>query len=195
MPVIELLQKLWRKRGTSSYNTPLSKSARDLARSNFGTPPTGRLPQADDFRDVFEDGTGKRLGKESFIKDLGHLLCPTCLQDCTQSTDTIYSSILPGNPCFVLLPPKPCCKQVPISLIFDSAADVAQQQDDRRLNNASWKKPLCHKQRLGVLDDVWVEALAFYRSRAGNMRSAFSKTLGARPCRQQIRSIAHPRSC
>ena len=63
---------------------------------------------------------------------------------------------------------------------FDSAADVAQQQDNKRLNNANWKKSLRHKQRLGVLDDVGVEVLAFYRSRAGNISSAFSKTLDAR---------------
>ena len=63
---------------------------------------------------------------------------------------------------------------------FDSAADVAQQQDNKRLNNANWKKSLRHKQRLGVLDDVGVEVLAFYRYRAGNISSAFSKTLDAR---------------
>ena len=126
-------------------------------------------------------------------KDLRHLPCPTCLQDCTQSTVTMYSKILPGNPCFVFLPPKPCCKRVPISLVFDSAADVAQQQNDKRIINASWKKPLCHKQRLGVLDDVWVEALAFYRSRTGNMRSAFSKTLDARSTTICWRQVGHSR--
>ena len=46
-----------------------------------------------------------------------------------------------------------------MSVVFDSAADVAQQQDNKRLNNANWKKSLQHKQRLGVLDDGGVEVL------------------------------------
>ena len=77
------------------------------------------------------------------------------------------SRFLPGNPCFVLLPPKPCCKQVLMSVVCDSAANVAQQQDNKRLNNANWSKSLRHKQRLGVLDDGGVEVLAFYRPHAG----------------------------
>ena len=63
---------------------------------------------------------------------------------------------------------------------FDSAANLAQQQNNKRLNNANWKKSLRHKQRLGVLDDVGVEVLALYRSRADNISSAFSKTLDVR---------------
>lgn len=61
-----------------------------------------------------------------------------------------------------------------------TAADVAQQQDNKRLNNANWKRSLRHKQRLGVLHDVGVEVLAFYRSRAGHISSAFSKALDSR---------------
>ena len=44
-----------------------------------------------------------------------------------------------------------------MSVVFDSAADAAQQQDNKRLNHANWKKLLRHKQRLGVLDDGGVE--------------------------------------
>ena len=76
--------------------------------------------------------------------------------------------------------PKPCNQQVMMSAIFDSAADVAQQQDNKRLHNANWKKSLRHKQRLGVLNDGGVQVLAFYRSRASNVSVAFGKTLDTR---------------
>ena len=111
VPVIdEITGETLEERGNEFQQDPTLKVSQSSCSLRFHMTCVGPPPQAaynkqpTGLRDVFEDGTGQRLGKECFIKDVRHMLCATCLQDCTQSIDTMYSRILPGNPCFVLLP-------------------------------------------------------------------------------------------
>ncbi|KAL3132760.1 hypothetical protein ABBQ32_008599 [Trebouxia sp. C0010 RCD-2024] len=56
---------------------------------------------------------------------------------------------------------------------------VAQQQENKRLNNNNWRKAQQHKQKMGKLDDNGMRIASFYRSRAGNVTVALSETLTA----------------
>ena len=177
MPVIdEITGETLEGKGNEFLQDPTLKVSQSSCSLRFQMTCAGRPPQAaynkqlTGSRDVFEDGAGQRLGKQSFIKDLRHLLCPTCLQYCTQCSDTMYSRILPGDPRFVLLPPRMSLDLTLQPILLSS----------RTTKGSNWKRSLRHKQRLGVLDDVGVEVLALYRSRADNISSAFSKTLDVR---------------
>ncbi|KAL3132143.1 hypothetical protein ABBQ32_008753 [Trebouxia sp. C0010 RCD-2024] len=120
----------------------------------LGSPPAAaHARQLTCTRDVFEEGGSVPLGQESCLKDSRHRLCTTCLVECTGSTDTMYSVKLPDI--------------------------VAQQQDNKRLNNNNWRKAQQHKQKLGKLDHNGMRVASFYRSRAGNVTVALSETLTA----------------